>query len=138
MAFQYRPDRFPTFPVEIYAAGSEDATVYELPTLGYVPKEIHESVDEVITTRINEVQKRRDDRQKKHQPLPSSDRSIAYPTDIDVLDELLQRLAPELAAEVEKWPLRPREDLWIQWSEASKPADLEKSEASSTSSDEKA
>lgn len=135
MAFQYRPDVFPKFPVEVYKTGTDEPTIHEIPMIGYVPKEVHEEVDDVITKRIEEVQKRRDDRNKKRQVIPGSDRTLQFPDDTDVMDELLKRLAPELAAEVDAWPLMPRQELWKDWTTASKPADPEKSDASSASSD---
>ena len=134
MAFQYRPDVFPQFPVEVFTEDSDEPTVYEIPLVGYVPRPVHEEVDDLIAARIEEVEKRREARRKKQQVIPNMARDLQFPDDTDVMDELLKRLAPDLAAIVETWPMSPRQELWKDWTSASKPSDLEKSDASSDSS----
>lgn len=135
MAFQYKPAEFPQYEIEVYTAGSDTAKTFQVPQLGYVPKDVHEAADVAITERFLAVQKLRDERNKKRIAMPDSDKAVQYPTQLDVMDELLQRLEPELAELVAQWELKPREDLWLQWEKESKPADLGKSEASSDSSD---
>lgn len=134
MAFTYNPTKVPSYDVEIVREGSKKPDRYEIPLMGYVPKEVHEAVDKEITERVFEVQKLRDERNAARLPIPESDRSTQYPRQIEVLQRLLERLAPELAAETKNWPVGPLEDLWEDWEKASKPVDSAKSEASSTSS----
>lgn len=138
MAFQYTPNKIPMFPVEIFREGVKKPVVFEIPFLGYVAPEIHEEVDRIITERIFEVQRVRDERNKNREPLPEMDKRIQYPRQTEVMQELFKRLNPDLAEETAAWPITPLNELWDQWEKASLPADLEKSEASEPSSEEKA
>lgn len=126
-----------TVDMAIPIKGSKDLTL-SLPKLGYVPKPVVEAVDLWTTKRFAEVQKLRDERNKKRIAMPDSDPETRYPTPLDVMDQMLEHLDPDAAVVVAKLTYGEREQIWEHWNEQSKPADSEKSSASSDSSNEKA
>lgn len=130
--FVYNPAEFEKFPVEIVENGK--TVKFELPLLGYIPREITEYADAKIVERANEVQAARDERHEKKLVIIEADPAMAYPTNLDGMEWMLEMIEPALHDHVIKWPNRSRTELWNAWQEASKiPA--EKSEASSDSSD---
>ncbi|MFF2026560.1 MULTISPECIES: hypothetical protein [Bacteria] len=109
-----------------------------LPKLGYIPKPVADVVDAWTTKRFADVQKLRDDRNKKRLTMPDSDADTRYPSPLDVMDQMLEQLDPDAAVVIAGLSHGEREQIWEYWNEQSKPADAEKSSASSDSSDEKA
>lgn len=130
--FVYNPAEFEKFPVDVVEKGK--TITFELPLLGYVPPEITEYADKKIVERANAVQAARDERHEKKLIIIEADPAMAYPTNLDGMEWMLEKIAPALHAHVVKWPNRSRTELWNAWQEASK-ITAEKSEASSDSSD---
>ncbi|NKR90320.1 hypothetical protein GS885_02500 [Rhodococcus hoagii] len=135
MALRIDPTAAPTFELSLARPGESDLVV-QLPLLQYVPRNVTDKVDEFILTRTNEVQAYRDDLNKKRKPIVDADPRTQYPTFTDVGVEMIKALHPEAGAIVEALPIGYRQDIWKAWSDESKPADLEKSSASSDSSTE--
>lgn len=136
MAFTYDPTQFPQLEIDVHdpKSTSKKPRHFSIPMLGYVSKVIYEAADEALTERWKVVQAERDRRNEAREAMPDSDAAIQYPTQLDVMDEVLGRVDVTLAAIVAEWPVEPRKQLWKQWQEESAPADVEKSDASSDSS----
>ncbi|MDV8066388.1 hypothetical protein R4P64_07715 [Rhodococcus sp. IEGM 1366] len=130
--YVYNPAEFKKFPVEIVENGK--TVKYEIPLTSYIPPEITDYADAMIVKRTNEVQKVRDERNEKRQPIVGADPETTYPTNLDALGWMLEMLEPELAEHVSKWPYGARSELWKKWQDESN-LSVEKSEASSDSSD---
>lgn len=137
MALRIDPAAVPTFELSLARPGASDLVV-NLPLLQYLPRNVTERVDEFIVERTKEAQAYRDELNKKRKPIIDADPKTVYPTYVDTGVELIKALEPEAGALVEALPIGFRQEIWNAWSDESKPADPEKSSASSDSSNEKA
>ncbi|NKV46362.1 hypothetical protein GS926_14805 [Rhodococcus hoagii] len=126
-----------TVDIIIPVAGGKEIEL-KLPPLGYLPKKIADAVDEWTTQRFRDVQAKRDDLNKKRQPIIETAPDVKYPGPLDVMDRMLEHLDADAAVVIAGLSFAEREQIWDYWNEESKPADAEKSSASSDSSDEKA
>lgn len=135
MALRIDPTAAPTFELSLARPGESDLVV-QLPLLQYLPRAVSDKVDAIALERTQKVQAYRDDLNKKRKPIIDADPLTQYPTLIDAGVELIKALHPEAGAIVEALPIGYRQDIWKAWSDESKPADLEKSSASSDSSTE--
>ncbi|MBM4711092.1 hypothetical protein [Prescottella equi] len=135
MALRIDPSAGPTFELTLARPGADDLVV-NLPLLHYIPRAVSEAVDAIALERTLKVQAHRDELNKKRKPIVDADPLTQYPTLVDAGVELIKALHPEAGAIVEALPIGYRQDIWKAWAEESKPADLEKSSASSDSSDE--
>ena len=138
MALRITP-AFEADTVDIVVPVKDGAEIeLKLPQLGYIPKKVTEAVDEWTTQRFREVQAKRDELNKKRQPIIETAPDVKYLGPLDVMDRMLEHVDPDGAVVVAGLAYREREQIWEYWNEESKPADAEKSSASSDSSDEKA
>lgn len=135
MALRIDPSAGPTFELALARPGADDLVV-NLPLLQYLPPVVTKAVDALILERTEEVQAYRDELNKQRKPIIDADPRTQYPTLIDACVELIKALHSEAGAIVEALPTGYQQDIWKAWTDESKPADLEKSSASSDSSDE--
>ncbi|EOM77902.1 hypothetical protein DW322_08850 [Rhodococcus rhodnii] len=133
MAFRITPAfEADTIDIEIPLPGGKSITL-ELPQLGFVDPKIARAVDDWQTARFQEVQKTRDDLNKKRQPIIESDPAVTYPSPLDLMDRMLEHLDADAAVVVAGLSFREREQIWKHWNDESK-VDAAKSSASSDSS----
>lgn len=123
----------PTVDIEIPIKGSADVLI-KLPKLGYIPPEITDEVDRWTTAKFAEISAKRNEANEKRIPIPDSDAEFRYPTYLDVMDQYIQWIEPDVAATVAKLTHAEREQIWKYWNKQSGISE-EKSEASSDSSD---